>query len=530
MLTLSLVAVLVQSASTDSTRRAAYQAYLDFADLVQGGRVNPGWLPDGTSFWFAEGGPQDRSLVKIGAGGLKEALFDVARLRVALTEKLGHEPAGRGVPFEQVSFVAPTRVRFGLEGKSWELDLESYRLSRLPEPTAFDFTPLLPSERARITPGTFIKESFTGLGPSMVPESLSPDGKWFVSMKDDNLVLRATVDGRATMLTTDGKPEQYWAVETVKWNPWSPDGQRLAVFKVDTRGMARIPTIQWLKPLEEVIEVITIPVGPDGRTDLDRLGSALAAGGGRQVAAVALQNPNFFGCVEPLAAAASLVHGSGALFEVVVNEPVSMGLLHGPGHFGADVALGEAQGLGTPLQFGGPFLGFMATKEALLRQLPGRLVGEAVDEQGRRGYVLTLSTREQHIRREKATSNICTNQGLIATAATIYMSLMGPAGMREVASQCHSKALWAKQKLSGLQGCRARFSAPIFNEFVLDLPADPEKINRELLRRGILGGLPLGRHYPAVASMSNSMLFCVTEMNRRDEIEKLAGALGEVLP
>ncbi|HEY3174990.1 MAG TPA: aminomethyl-transferring glycine dehydrogenase subunit GcvPA [Candidatus Polarisedimenticolia bacterium] len=274
------------------------------------------------------------------------------------------------------------------------------------------------------------------------------------------------------------------------------------------------------------LQVVTIPAGADGRTDLDRLAATMASDGAT-VAAVAMQNPNFFGCVEDLGAAAPLVKNAGALFEVVINEPISLGLLHGPGHYGADVAVGEAHALGTPLQFGGPYLGFMAAKEPLLRQMPGRLVGEARDARGRRGYVLTLSTREQHIRREKATSNICTNQGLIAMAATIYMSLMGRHGLREVATQNRSKAIWAKERLSRVKGCHPRFTAPIFNEFVLELPADPESINRELLAKGIVGGLPLARYLPSVPGARNLCLFCVTEMNTREEIERLASALEE---
>ena len=279
------------------------------------------------------------------------------------------------------------------------------------------------------------------------------------------------------------------------------------------------------------MEVEEVPWGGDGRTDLPVLDKALRAG--EPPAMVALQNPNFFGCLEDLGSASAMVHGSGALFEVVVNEPLSLGLLHGPGHYGADIALGEAQALGMPLSLGGPFLGFLAAKESLLRQMPGRLVGEAVDAAGRRGYVLTLSTREQHIRREKATSNICTNQGLIATAATIYMSLMGREGMREVALQCHSKAAHARELLARLPGCRPRFDAPFFNEFVIELPADARAVSLALLDRGIIGGLPLGRdgggHGAAPdAALSRCMLFCVTEMNTRDEIERLATALAAV--
>ncbi len=271
------------------------------------------------------------------------------------------------------------------------------------------------------------------------------------------------------------------------------------------------------------LQVETIPIGPDGRTDPSKLRAALRGG---DVSALAVQSPNFLGCVENLEVLVPLARESGALFEAVINEPISLGLLHGPGHFGADVALGEAHALGTPLSFGGPFLGFIATKESLTRQMPGRLVGEAHDGQGRRGYVLTLATREQHIRRQKATSNICTNEGLIALAATIYMSLMGKEGLREAAHQCHCKAIWARDRLSRIRRCRPRFDAPIFNEFVLDLPADSAGVNRELMKRGIIGGLPLGPHFD---DMRNSMLICVTELNTREEIEELARALEEIL-
>ncbi|HET9480909.1 MAG TPA: glycine dehydrogenase, partial [Candidatus Polarisedimenticolia bacterium] len=237
------------------------------------------------------------------------------------------------------------------------------------------------------------------------------------------------------------------------------------------------------------------------------------------------QSPNFHGVIEDLDAAGAVARSAGALLEVVISDPHSLGLLKGPGRFGADLVVGEAHALGMPMSFGGPFLGFMAAKQSHVRQMPGRLVGEARDAQGRRGFVLTLSTREQHIRREKATSNICTNQGLIAMAATIYMSLMGREGMREAALQCHHKASHAARLLSEVPGCRRRFSAPFFHEFVIDLPVDADKTSADLLDRGIIGGLPLGRYD---RDMSRSMLFCVTEMNTREEIERLAATLTEV--
>ena len=271
-------------------------------------------------------------------------------------------------------------------------------------------------------------------------------------------------------------------------------------------------------------EVVTVPCAEDGRTDLRALETLCKDGG--EAGLVALQSPNYFGCVEDLSAASAIAAKAGALMTGIVTDPISLGLLHGPGHHGADLAVGEAHAMGTPLQFGGPFLGFMAARETLLRQLPGRLAGEARDARGRRGYVLTLSTREQHIRREKATSNICTNQGLIALAATICMSLMGREGVREAAMQCRSKAVYARKRLSAIKGCRTPFSAPMFHEFVLEMPRDSVSVSGELLKRGILGGLPLGRFFPR---LSSAMLFCVTESNTREQIDQLAASLEEIL-
>jgi len=268
------------------------------------------------------------------------------------------------------------------------------------------------------------------------------------------------------------------------------------------------------------MEVATIPVLPDGRTDLEAMKKQCDA----ESAVVVLQNPNFFGCVEDLETAVPAIRASGAFAQVVITEALSLGLLHGPGRWGADLAVGEAHSLGTPPQFGGPVLGFMVAREGLLRQMPGRLVGEARDADGRPAYVMTLVTREQHIRREKATSNICTNQGLIALGATIYMSLMGREGMREVALQNRAKALWAKERLSAIPGFSVRFTAPVFNEFVIDMPRDASEVSEALISHGVVGGLPLGTFY---AGMERSMLFCVTEMNSRGDIETLASALEE---
>jgi glycine dehydrogenase subunit 1 len=277
-----------------------------------------------------------------------------------------------------------------------------------------------------------------------------------------------------------------------------------------------------VRTLAQHAELAIREVGIDasGRTDAEAVGQAADD----DVAAVAIQSPNFFGCVEDLEALGGVVQQSGALFVVTVAEALSLGLLAGPGHFGADIVVGEGQSLGLPLSHGGPYLGLMATRERYLRQMPGRLAGEARDSEGRRGYALTLSTREQHIRRERATSNICTNQGLCALAATIYMALMGKTGLREVAQRNLDLAAHARALLGGLDGFSLAYSAPTFNEFVLRLPGDAEAYGRWLASQGILGGLPLGRYYP---DLHDCMLFCITEMNGKADVEKLAGALEE---
>jgi glycine dehydrogenase subunit 1 len=244
-----------------------------------------------------------------------------------------------------------------------------------------------------------------------------------------------------------------------------------------------------------------------------------------QTACLVVQYPNFLGGIEELEALAGAAHAVGALCVVVVAEPVALGLLKPPGECGADVVAGEGQGLGTGMNYGGPALGFFATRDRYIRHLPGRLVGETVDAEGRTGYVLTLATREQHIRREKATSNICTAQSLIALMATITLASLGPAGLREVARQNLSKAEFAKSRLAALPGVRLRFSAPTFNEFVLETAKPPARILKQLQKRRILGGLDLGRFYPEYA---NCLLVCVTEQHRREEIEALVAALGDI--
>jgi glycine dehydrogenase subunit 1 len=244
-----------------------------------------------------------------------------------------------------------------------------------------------------------------------------------------------------------------------------------------------------------------------------------------KTAALVVQSPNFFGCIEELSGLAEKAHAVGALFIVVVTEAISLGLLKSPGECGADIVVAEGQSFGVPMSFGGPHVGLFATKEKYMRQMPGRLVGIAHDKNGKRGFVLTLATREQHIRREKATSNICTNQGLIALAATIYMEAFGKKGLQEVAMQNAQKAAYAAREIAKLDGFSIPFSAPKFNEFVVRAPKNASEI-LETLRTGneIIGGLALSKYYRDRAS---DFLVCVTEMTAKDQIDNLVNALKE---
>jgi glycine dehydrogenase subunit 1 len=233
------------------------------------------------------------------------------------------------------------------------------------------------------------------------------------------------------------------------------------------------------------------------------------AGLNSETACLIIQSPNFFGVIEDVDAAAELAHRHGALLVVVFTEAVSLGLLEPPRS--ADIAAGELQSFAIPPSYGGPFAGVIATKEKYIRQIPGRLVGETKDKHGRRAYCLTLSTREQHIRREKATSNICTNQALIALMATVFMSVYGKQGLRALAEQNLAKAHYLAA------GLERRFSGRFFNEFVARAgPRGPEETNRALLGRRIIGGLPLGRFYPELA---DCVLLCATEMSRREHMD-----------
>ncbi len=242
----------------------------------------------------------------------------------------------------------------------------------------------------------------------------------------------------------------------------------------------------------------------------------------KDTACLIVQNPSFLGDLLDTTGLAAAVHAAGALLIVVANPVISLGLLPAPGAYGADVVVAEGQPLGAGLNFGGPYLGLFGAREAFMRKMPGRLIGQTTDTQGRCGYVLTLSTREQHIRREKATSNICTNQGLVALQAGMYLAYMGKQGLREVAEQCYHKAHFAAEVLARVPGYALLTKAEFFNEFVLRCPRPVAEVNAALLQRGILGGYDLAPHYPWAV---NAMLVCVTELNTRAQIEALAAAL-----
>ncbi|MCD4672833.1 MAG: aminomethyl-transferring glycine dehydrogenase subunit GcvPA [Anaerolineaceae bacterium] len=236
-----------------------------------------------------------------------------------------------------------------------------------------------------------------------------------------------------------------------------------------------------------------------------------------------LQYPDFFGCVYDYAQLIEKAHATGALVAIAAN-PTALAILKSPGEYDADIVVGEGQPLGIPLSFGGPYLGIFATKKKYVRKIAGRLVGETTDAEGRRGYVLTLTAREQHIRRERATSNICTNQGLMMLASTIYLSLLGKQGFRQVANLCYQKAHYAAQEIAKIPGFSVETSQPFFHEFIVKCPLPVEDLNLHLLDHGILGGYNLGSDYP---SLRGHMLISVTEMNSRDEIDVLCQVLKE---
>jgi len=266
------------------------------------------------------------------------------------------------------------------------------------------------------------------------------------------------------------------------------------------------------------MELVDVAVAADGRTDLEDLAAKLDD----STAVVVAGYPNYFGVIEDVAVLAEKSHEHGAKLVTAVAEPIALGLLKSPGELGADIVVGDGQSFGLPLAFGGPYVGFFAVLQKDVRGMPGRLVGETTDLEGQRGFVLTLATREQHIRREKATSNICSNQGLCALMATIFMSLLGKQGLREMAEQNLAKAAYARKQLSGIKGFSLVFDGPAFNEFVVRSEAPVAEVLSRLEEAGILGGIPLGDDYP---EMADCFLVCVTEQNQREEIDALVAAL-----
>ena len=240
------------------------------------------------------------------------------------------------------------------------------------------------------------------------------------------------------------------------------------------------------------------------------------------LAAVVVGYPNFFGIVEDFKDIADMVHKAGGILIAAVQEPLSLAVINPPGSWGADVAVGEGISFGLPVSFGGPTLGIFTAKEAFLRNMPGRICGETVDSQGKRGYVLTMSTREQHIRRAKATSNICSNQALCATTAAIYLSLLGKQGLQEIAMLNFNRTEYAKKRLAQLSGVKLKFNAPTFNEFVVELPKPANSVLAALQKDNIFGGIDLGRWYP---NLINCILVCVTEMNTKEDIDNFTDVI-----
>lgn len=251
----------------------------------------------------------------------------------------------------------------------------------------------------------------------------------------------------------------------------------------------------------------------DGSTDLKAMADMID----ESTSCVFIQQPNYFGVIEEAKEAGNIIHGKGAKYIMGVN-PVAMGILETPAEAGADVAVGDAQPFGMPLSFGGPYLGFMTATQEMARKLPGRIAGETTDVDGKRAFVLTLQAREQHIRREKASSNVCSNQALCALTATAYLTVMGPQGLVDVAEQCYAKAHYTAQEICKIDGFQLKYPQEFFHEFVTTSPINPQELNRRLAEKGILGGYPV----------EEGILWCVTEMNSKEDIDQLIAALKEV--
>jgi len=261
-----------------------------------------------------------------------------------------------------------------------------------------------------------------------------------------------------------------------------------------------------------------------GESDAEKLIAAIDS----ETSAVVVQYPDILGRIVDLAPIAEAARAAGALLIAVVTEPVALGLIKSPGEMGADIVVGEGQSIGVGLQFGGPYVGLFATREKFVRQMPGRLAGETVDAEGKRGFVLTLSTREQHIRREKATSNICTNSGLCALAFSIHMSLLGEKGLRQLAQLNHARACEAAEQLETIPGVTV-INESFFNEFTVNLPVEARPAVHAMVQKGVLGGVSLGRLYPGVDALKNGLVIAVTETSTSEDIAALKAALEEVV-
>jgi glycine dehydrogenase subunit 1 len=272
----------------------------------------------------------------------------------------------------------------------------------------------------------------------------------------------------------------------------------------------------------DVLDTALPELAPE--TDKDRLLGSIDG----ETSCVVVQYPDILGRIADLSELAERAHAAGALLIAVVTEPVALGLIRSPGEMGADIVVGEGQAIGVGLNFGGPYVGLFACKEKFVRQMPGRLCGETVDADGKRGFVLTLSTREQHIRREKATSNICTNSGLCALAFSIHMTLLGEQGLRQLAELNHAKAVAAAERLARVPGVEL-VSDTFFNEFTLRLSQEARPVVRAMAERGVLGGVSLGRLYPSAEALQNGLVVAVTEIVTDEDIEALSRALEETL-
>ncbi|PWH15484.1 MAG: aminomethyl-transferring glycine dehydrogenase subunit GcvPA [Anaerolineae bacterium] len=301
-----------------------------------------------------------------------------------------------------------------------------------------------------------------------------------------------------------------------------------AVFRGKRRKVVISPTVhpQYRQVIRTYTQGMELELeGDDPNADLQASPQALVPFIDTNTALVIVQYPDFFGRIFDYTQLIEAAHAQGALVCVVAN-PTALALFKTPGAMGADIVVGEGQPLGIPMWYGGPSLGFFTTRKQYVHKMAGRLVGETVDSRGQRGYVLTLTAREQHIKREKATSNICTNQGLLALASAVYLAVLGKNGLKQVANLCYQKAHYAASALSKLPGVGLCFSQPFFHEFAVCFPKPVAEINEHLLEHGILGGYDLGQDYPA---LKDHALIAVTEMNTRDEIDTLVEVVQEVL-